>query len=156
MLVVDLATRTIAVWCAGWPVVADDPDRDARCFEPVVAAVEALAPGVEVVRPGLVAVAARGPARYFGGEAAVVERVVDVVAAQAGVQCRVGIADGLFAAALAAPRGLLVPPGGSAGFLGPLGIGELGGPAELVDLLHRLGLRTLGAFAALPVDDVAS
>ncbi len=29
-----------------------DPGRDARAFEPVVAAVEELAPGVEVVRPG--------------------------------------------------------------------------------------------------------
>jgi protein ImuB len=147
--------------CPELAVLADDPDRDARAFEPVVAAVETLAPGVEVVRPGLVAVPARGPARYFGSEPAVVERIVDVVAAQAGAQCQIGIADGLFAATLAAHRGLLVPPEGSAGFLAPLSIAELHQPtgvdrAALVDLLHRLGLRTLGAFAALPVDDVAS
>ncbi|MGH4015072.1 MAG: DNA polymerase Y family protein [Pseudonocardiaceae bacterium] len=154
--------------CPELAVLADDPDRDVRAFEPVVAAVEALAPGVEVVRPGLVAVPARGPAGYFGSEPAVAERIVDVVAAQAGVQCQIGIADGLFAATLAAHRGLLVPPDGSAGFLAMLGIGELRQPAAarfdrdtvdrsaLVDLLHRLGLRTLGAFAALPVDDVAS
>ncbi|HEY6421708.1 MAG TPA: DNA polymerase Y family protein [Pseudonocardiaceae bacterium] len=154
--------------CPELAVLVDDPDRDARAFEPVVAAVEALAPGVEVVRPGLVAVPARGPTRYFGSEPAVAERIVDVVAAQTGVQCQIGIADGLFAAALAAHRGLLVPPGESAGFLAPLGIAELRQPAAarfdrtaadraaLVDLLHRLGLRTLGAFAALDVDDVAS
>ncbi|MGH3797680.1 MAG: DNA polymerase Y family protein [Pseudonocardiaceae bacterium] len=148
--------------CPELAVLADDPDRDARAFEPVVVAVEALAPGVEMVRPGLVAVPARGPARYFGGEPAVAERIVDVVAAQAGVQCQVGIADGLFPATLAARRGLLVPPGGSAGFLATLGIGELNQPGTgvdrraLVELLHRLGLRSLGAFAALPVDDVAS
>ncbi|MGQ0715938.1 MAG: DNA polymerase Y family protein [Pseudonocardiales bacterium] len=149
--------------CPELAVLAHDPDRDARAFEPVVAAVEALAPGVEVVRPGLVAVPARGPTRYFGSEATVVERIVDVVAAQAGVRCQIGIADGLFAATLAAHRSLLVPPGGSAGFLAPLGVGELHQPAAtgidraaLVDLLHRLGLRTLGAFAALHVDDVAS
>jgi len=162
----------VAVWCPDWPVMAEDPDRDAGAFEPVVAAVEALAPGVEVVRPGLVAVPARGPTRYCGSEPVVVERIVDMVAAQAGVRCQIGIADGLFAATLAAHRGLLVPPGGSAGFLAPLGIGELRQPAAgvdrtrvdrtnadraaLVDLLHRLGLRSLGAFAALPVDDVAS
>jgi protein ImuB len=154
--------------CPELVVLADDPDRDARTFEPVVAAVEALAPGVELVRPGLVAVPARGPTRYFGSELAVAERIVDVVATQAGVECQIGIADGLFAATLAAHRGLLVPPGGSAGFLAALGIAELHQPtairfdrtatdrAALVDLLHRLGLRTLGAFAALPVDDVAS
>jgi protein ImuB len=146
--------------CPELVVLADDPDRDARVFEPVVAAVEALAPGVELVRPGLVAVPARGPTRYFGSEPAVAERIVDVVAAQAGMECQIGIADGLFAATLAAHRGLLVPPDGSAGFLATLSIAELHQPATdraaLVDLLHRLGLRTLGAFAALPVDDVAS
>jgi protein ImuB len=158
--------------CPELAVLADDPDRDARAFEPVVAAVEALTPGVEVVRPGLVALPARGPTRYFGSELTVVERIVDVVAAQAGVGCQIGIADGLFAGTLAAHRGLLVPPEGSARFLAPLSIAELYQPTTgfdrtgfdrtgrgrgaLVDLLHRLGLRTLGAFAALPVDDVAS
>ncbi|MGH3787881.1 MAG: DNA polymerase Y family protein [Pseudonocardiaceae bacterium] len=149
--------------CPELAVLADDPDRDARVFEPVVAAIEALAPGVEVVRPGLVAVPVRGLTRYFGSEPAVAERIVDVVATQAGVECQIGIADGLFPATLAAHRGLLVPPGGSVGFLASLGIAELHQPAAtgadraaLVDLLHRLGLRTLGAFAALPVDDVAS
>jgi len=148
--------------CPELAVLGDDPDRDARAFEPVVAAVEALAPGVEVVRPGLVAVPARGPTRYFGSERAVAERVLDVVAAETGVQCQVGIAEGLFAATLAAHRGLLVAPGRVGKFLAPLGIAELHRPAgagdrgDLVDLLHRLGLRTLGAFAALPTDDVAS
>jgi protein ImuB len=166
------SARVVVVWCPDWPVVAGaaagDLDRDTRVFEPVVAAVEALAPGVEVVRPGLVAVPARGPTRYFGSEPAVAERIVKVVAAQAGVRCQVGIADGLFAATLAAHRGLLVPPDGSVEFLALLSITELrqptvtegdqsaAGRAALVDLLHRLGLRTLGAFAALPLDDVAS
>jgi protein ImuB len=149
--------------CPELVVIVDDPDRDARAFEPVVVAVEALVPGVEVVCPGLVALPARGPTRYFGSESAVAERIVDVVVAQAGVNCQIGIADGLFAATLAAHRDLLVAPGQSAGFLAPLGIAELHQPpatgaerAALVDLLHRLGLRTLGAFAALSVDDVAS
>lgn len=148
--------------CPELAVLPDDADRDARAFEPVAAAVEALAPGVEVVRPGLVAVPARGPTRYFGTELAVAERVVDLVAAETGVECQVGTADGLFAATLAAHRGLLVGTGETATFLAPLGIAELHQPATgpdraaLVDLLHRLGLRTLGAFAALPVDDVAS
>lgn len=148
--------------CPELIVLPDDPDRDARAFEPVAAAVEALAPGVEVTRPGLVAVPALGPTRYFGTEPAVAERFVDLVAAETGVECQVGIADGLFAATLAAHRGLLVVSGQTAGFLAPLSIAELHQPATgparsaLVDLLHRLGLRTLGGFAALPVDGVAS
>ncbi|MBV9011295.1 MAG: DNA polymerase Y family protein [Pseudonocardiales bacterium] len=158
-----MPTRVVVVWCPELVVLADDPDRDAQGFEPVVAAVESLVPGVEVVCPGLVAVPARGPTRYFGDESRVAERIVEVVAARTGVQCQVGIADGLFAATLAAQRGLRVPPGDSVGFLAGLGIAELHQPAvtgadraALVDLLHRLGLRILGAFAALPVDDVAS
>ena len=103
-------TRVVVVWCPELAVLATDPDRDARAFEPVVAAVETLAPGVEVLRPGLVAVPARSPTRYFGSESTVVERIVDAVTTQAGVTCQIGIADGLFAATLAAHRGLLVPP----------------------------------------------
>ncbi len=169
--------------CPELVVLSADNGRDAARFEPVVAAVESLAPGVEVVRPGVIAVPARGPVRYFGSEPAVAERFIDQVAAETGFECQVGIADGLFAATLAARRSLIVPPGRSADFLAPLGIGELdqpsggsggafpggpGGPggsarradqtgrAELVHLLRRLGLRTLGSFAALPARDVLS
>src|SRR5262245_4335017 len=49
--------------CPHLVVVEHDPGRDARAYEPVVAAVEELAPGVEVVRSGACAVAARGPDR---------------------------------------------------------------------------------------------
>ena len=160
--------------CTDLLVFLADPERDARAFEPVAAAVEELAPGVEVIRPGVVAVPARGPANYFGGEDAVAELLVDKVASATGAECQVGIADGLFAAVLAANRGLLIPQGGSPAFLAPLSIGELatftgqagvgqfGGTdadarlAELIDLLRRLGLRTLGAFAAVTEGEVAS
>jgi protein ImuB len=159
--------------CPGLAVFDPDPDRDARLFEPVASAVEELAPGVEVVRPGVVAVPARGPVGYFGDAEQAAERLIDHVAAHAGVECQVGVADGLFAALLAARRGMVVPIGGTKEFLAPLAIGELDQPAdrfgpvragrmdrtdraELVDLLRRLGIRTLGAFAALPEKDVAS
>lgn len=149
--------------CPGLVVFDHDEARDARLFEPVAAAVEELAPGVEVVRPGLVVVAARGPVGYHGSAERAAERIVDHVAVRAGVEAQVGFADGLFAATLAAHRGLVVPPGRSREFLAPLGIHELDQPAEhredragLVDLLRRLGLRTLGAFAAVPERDVAT
>ncbi|KJS57981.1 hypothetical protein VM95_36190, partial [Streptomyces rubellomurinus] len=44
------------------------PEAETRRFEPVVAAVEAFTPRVEVVRPGLCAIPVKGPGRYFGGE----------------------------------------------------------------------------------------
>jgi protein ImuB len=148
--------------CPELVVFADDPDRDARLFEPVAAAVEELAVGVEIVRPGIVAVPARGPAGYFGGEEVAAERLIDQVALRTGAECQVGIADGLFAAILAARRGLIVEPGASREFLAPLSVRELHRPAEgqdrveLVDLLRRLGLRTIGAFAEVPERDVSA
>ncbi len=145
--------------CPELVVHQHDPDRDARLFEPVAAAVERQAVGVEVVRPGIVAVPVAGAAGYFGGEEALAELLINEVEAGAGVECQVGIADGLFAATLAARRAALVPPGGTEAFLAPLPITELNQPGddrgELVGLLRRLGLRTLGAFAALAERDVA-
>jgi protein ImuB len=72
----------------------------------------------------------------------------------------VGVADGRFAAALAARRAagadpLVVAPGESAAFLAPFPVTTLD-DLELVDLFPRLGLRTLGALAALPAADVVA
>lgn len=87
--------------CPELGVFGEDDGRDARLFEPVAAAVEELVVGVEVVRPGLVAVPVDGAAGYFGGEYQLVEKLVDHVSGAAGVECQVGVADGLFAATLA-------------------------------------------------------
>ncbi|MGH3715640.1 MAG: DNA polymerase Y family protein [Micromonosporaceae bacterium] len=139
--------------CPELVVLPHDPARDARMFEPVVTAVETIAPGVAVHRPGSCAVAVRGPARYFGGERAAAERMVDHVADSCGVECQVGVADGIFTAVHAARAGVVVPRGRSAEFLAELDVAALERP-ELVDTLRRLGIRTLGAFAGLPEADV--
>src|SRR4051794_41400170 len=54
--------------CPAVAVLELDQAGDARAFEPVVAAVEAFAPGVEIIRPGMCALGTRGPSRYFGGD----------------------------------------------------------------------------------------
>jgi protein ImuB len=141
--------------CPQLIAVADDPGRDARAFEPVVAAVEEVAVGVEVIRPGACALSARGPARYFGGEEEAAERIVEQVAQACAVECQVGIADGVFAAGLAARAGRVVPPGRTREFLAGVPVEALERP-ELTDLLRRLGIKTLGDFAALPAADVLS
>jgi hypothetical protein len=97
------------------------------------------------------AVPTRGPARYFGGDEALTRLAADAVA---GHEVGLGIADGLFAAALAAraavgARPVIVAPGETPAFLTPWPVATLGRP-ELADLLGRLGIRTLGRFAALP------
>lgn len=152
--------RQAQAQCPELAVFDDDEARDARLFEAVAAAVEELVVGVEVVRPGVVAVPVTGAASYFGGEDRLLELLMDHVSGAAGVECQIGIADGLFAAQLAARRSELVKRGRTAEFLAGLGIAELDQPgserAELVDLLRRLGLRTLGAFAALSEREVNS
>jgi protein ImuB len=144
--------------CPGLVLAAHDPDRDARAFEPVVAAVEkTVAPKVEVLQPGECAFPARGAARYHGGEPELAARVAaaaDRVLGGTG-RCRVGIAGGTFAAGLAARHGVLVPAGETAAFLAPFGVATLDRP-DLADLLARLGLRTLGQLAALPRADLAT
>lgn len=159
-------------------IVASDPARDARAFEPVVAALDAITPRVEVSRPGLVAVGTRGPSRYHGGDAALGARIVAVLAATLPrpAPVRVGVADGIFAATCAAHRPRRPTPGAAPGAAsGPVTVIAPGetpaflaswpvavaavhlGTAEAdaaADVLGRLGLRTLGSLATLAATDV--
>ena len=68
---------------------------------------------------GVACAARAGPAGYFGGELAAAEQPVDQAAARTGVEGQAGVADGLFAAVLAARRGLAVAPGAAPAFLAP-------------------------------------
>lgn len=151
--------------CPRLAVVAADPVRDHRAFAPVVAQIEERAPGVQLVRAGLCALRARGPARYYGGEAEAARVLLGVLGDQGLVNCRAGVADGLFAAEQAARVGTtpadpvrVLPPGEAPGFLAALPITTLdaavGAGTELPGLLARLGVQTLGAFAALEADRV--
>ncbi|MEP6600087.1 MAG: DNA polymerase Y family protein [Actinomycetota bacterium] len=154
-----LRRREAQARCPQLTVLARDPAAEARAFEPVVVALESIAPGVEVTRPGLAAIGVRGPTRYFGGETAVLHaltRAMNDTAADAAADALLGVADGSFAAEQAARRGLVVAAGASPQFLAELPVSTLdpSGNSPLVDLLRRLGLRTLGAFAALPARDV--
>ncbi len=200
---------------------AEPGPANVRRHERMIVIVTGFCPDVEVVEPGVCAFGTRGPARYFGGELALATRIIATLTdssvpgqaadgqaaddgqasvpgqASASAGVRVGIADGLFAALLAAraprssaPRGsaprssaprssaprssaprsdtpasgpeqerddpvTVVPPGETAGFLAVQPVSVLA-DQDLARLLVRLGLGTLGDFAALPVRDVAS
>ncbi|MGH8960472.1 MAG: DNA polymerase Y family protein [Jatrophihabitantaceae bacterium] len=138
--------------CPQLRVLARDEAAEARAFEPVVVALESIAPGVEIVRPGLALIGARGPTRYFGSEDGVLVALSRAIAAWAS-DVQLGVADGAFAAEQAARQGVVVAAGGSPEFLAGLPIAALGRPV-LADLLRRLGIGTLGDFAALPARDV--
>ena len=92
--------------CPDLLVLERDEAREARAFEQVARTIEVFAPRLEIVRPGTCALPTRGPSRYFGGDHTLAAKVH---AAVAGVlagrtTCRVGVADGPFAADLAARR----------------------------------------------------
>ncbi len=183
---VGLRVREAEARCAGLVVLDADDAADARAFELVVRAVEELVPRLVLERPGQLSFPTRGPSRYFGGDDALAARIVACVRALDIADVRAGIADGAFAAGLAARatsedhgsagRGrrvgdtVVVPPGETPSFLAPWPVTVLAGSVDaafgeahgggntdgngLVDLLARLGLRTLGAFAELPAPAV--
>jgi protein ImuB len=144
--------------CPTLLVLDRDLARDARVFEPVVAALDALTPRVEVVEPGRVAFPTRGPSRFFGGDDALATQAHAIVTEALGGRgaCQVGVADGIFAATLAAQVAepiQVVAPGRSAELLAGWPVASLDRP-ELTDVWVRLGLTTLGAVAALRESDV--
>ncbi|MBI8999403.1 DNA polymerase Y family protein [Corynebacterium sp. CCM 9185] len=147
--------------CPALTLIDDDPDRDARLFEQVLAGVDAVAASVEVLRSGLLVVDAAAAARYHGGEDTAAQRLIDAVAL-AGVDCFVGIADGIATALIAARVGAVVPEGRSARFLAPrslrLAVAEesLDCDPAIVETLTELGVRTFGDLAALPAAAVTT
>ena len=186
-IVVGQRRRQAQACCPHVRLVAHDPDGDARRFENVVTAIAALIPRVEITEPGMLSFLAKGPSRYFGGEQAMAERMTDLAtsviagpdpaspAGSAVTTCPalaavggfgMGIADGRFAAAIAARqaaargRPMIVDSGvdATADFLAPLSVHLLASVAglddEFVELLQRLGVRQLGQLAALSVADV--
>lgn len=185
--------RQAQACCPHVRIVAHDPDGDARRFEGVVTAIAALIPRVEITEPGMLSFLAKGPSRYFGGEAAMADRMTALASTAAGSSfvtddsrgidaggttprlCPalaavggfgMGVADGRFAAAIAARKaaargGPAIVPGGmqaTAAFLAPLPVQLLvtvaGLDDDFVQLLHQLGIRQLGQLAALSVADV--
>ncbi|MCB0990784.1 MAG: DNA polymerase Y family protein [Acidimicrobiales bacterium] len=166
--------------CPQLEVIEHDPDRDARYFEPVVAALERFTPRVEILGPGRCSFPTRGPSRYFGGDRSLADQIVQTLRAEiaalftaggcpAGYEPKVGVADGLFSAALAAEVvsaradtcALVIEPGASRSFIAPMAVSELqrwSAPLDdgenLVGLFWRLGLKTLGDVARLPPSDL--
>ena len=115
--------RLVVIWC---PELQQEGPRgeEARRFVQVVDRPGELCPWTHPIRLGVCALPARGPARFFGGEEMVVSRLVEAV----GENAHVGVADGLFAAVLAARARLIVPGRGGAPLPGALVGGHLGPP----------------------------
>jgi len=137
--------------CPGLTVVPADPARDLKQFEPLAVGLEKVVSGVQVIRPGLVALRAAGAARYYGDDATAAHRLIDTLTGLGVPDVRIGVADGVFTATQAAYTAqpiLVVPPGESGVFLAPLPVTRLE-DEELSRLLPQLGVTTLGDFTRL-------
>ncbi len=124
---------------------------DGSTLRDLLALLDALSvfcPFTELVRLGLFVLPVRGPSRFYGGEAAVMDIVTRTVHDVAGHQASLGIADGLFCAEIAARQRLVVPPGATSSFRRVQPLAVLG-REDLVTTCRRLGLHTVGSFADL-------
>ena len=154
-----LRVREAQARCTDLIVRPYEQQLDSRTFETIIASIEELMPGVQLVRPGIAAIRSRGPARYYGGEKPAGLALVALLDELGVPGARVGVADGPFTGeqaartATSAQRVRVVPEGESDRFLTALPVSLVDDPA-LITLLRRLGISTLGQFAALPAEDV--
>jgi protein ImuB len=144
-----LTVRQAEALCPTAAIVGVDPVATSRLAERIATELYEVAPAVEVRLDGRVWLDLHGlplPAHAVG-------EARRRLRAAAGTEPRLGLAAGPFAAALAAARarpGRLLRVEDVGAFLGPLPAAELPGlDAEQLERLDLLGLRTLGAVAAL-------
>jgi protein ImuB len=127
----------------------EEPDGSTlRDYLSLFDALSVLCPFSEAVRLGLYVLPVRGPSRFYGGEAAVIDMVAHTVHDVVGHEVSLGIADGLFCAELAAAQSVVVPPGATSTFRRSQPLAVLG-REDLVTTCRRLGLHTVGSFADL-------
>ena len=102
-----------------------------------------------------------GAVRLFGEPPEIAARVRETVRAEVGVTCSVGVAPNKLvakiASAAAKPDGVvLVARDGVRAFLDPLPVERLWGVGEkTLELLHRLGVRTIGDLVGTPAPVLA-
>lgn len=181
-VVSTLRIREAQARCPDLTLLRYDEEWQLRCFGSILDLLEEYVPEVEGMSPGRCAIPARGPARYYGGEQTAAEHLAAELVVRSSLArasgVRIGVADDLFTAGVAAEYGGLpegssrhdeeerktavppspvtvVPSGGSRSFLAPLPV-EILPNSEIVSLLERLGVRTLGGFAALDSAGVSS
>jgi DNA polymerase-4 len=146
--------------CPQAVVLAPDHDAYARVSHGVMEVFRSVTPLVEPISLDEAFLDVRGAARRLGSPRQIGEWIRATVEDEQGVTCSVGVASTKFVAKLASarckPDGLLVVPADAVvAFLHPLPVGALwgvGGKTEQV--LHDLGLRTVGDLAHTPVSTI--
>lgn len=149
--------REAEALCPGATTLVSDPAAEAVAFEPIAVLIESLVPRVEVSHPGMLFVPVKGAVGYYGGEVALVARIEVELDRLGAAGAHLGLADGPFAARLAAARATDGPVvvTDTARFLSEHDVSVIE-VEELVDTFRWLGITTLGDLSRLPRDAIAS
>jgi protein ImuB len=148
--------------CPELALVTPDAERTESMWEELIGRLESVGAAVEPGRPGEAYFEAEGLEGIWGGH---LEGVLKRVRRALDMPARIGAAPARFVSYAAAwgargrgaKRRAIVPPGAERAFLAPLSVAMLDGrlEADISVELERLGIRTLGALAALPSGAVA-
>ena len=143
--------------CPDAVVIAPDFETFATVSSSVMENFRRITPLVEVLSLDEAVLDVRGSTRRLGSPVEIAERLRATIHDEQGITCSVGLAASMTMAKLASrwakPDGVFVcPPSSVTTLLHPLDVGELYGVGEKTrELLHRLGLVTVGDLAHTPV-----
>jgi hypothetical protein len=140
--------RLLALWVEALSVEASDGSTLRRTTQ-LLDALSVICPFTEVPRRGLFVMPLRGPSRFYGGVATVIEVVLATCHEVVADVVQLGVAEGLFVAELAARHQHLVDHDESLRYLQAQPL-EVLGRRDLATTGRRLGVHTVGAFAAWP------
>lgn len=138
-----------------------DTQRELRAFLYITDVLSQVAPRLALQEPGICLIPLLGPTRYFGGEDAFVQHVTLLIQEalrdlSIDASFGIGVADGVFAATLAAQQQhspCVIKEGETVEFLGKQSVRVLR-KFPCVDVLHKMGIHTLQEFALLNELDV--
>ena len=163
-----MAVRAARGRCPELLLASRDADAEARTFASAVQALDDTVARFTVLGPGAVSIPVDSLRHAHADESTAVEHLLETLTERTGWEFLPGIADTPFAALLAARTATRVEPGRTREFLAAqstraldaaLVLDETLEPSvlsDLVSVLERLGLRTLGAFADLDPADVGT
>src|SRR6188472_331172 len=143
--------------CPDAEVVPPDFDTFTTVSASVMENFRRITPLVEVLSLDEAFLDVRGATRRLGSPLEVAERLRAIIHDEQGITCSVGVAASVSVAKLASRRAkpdgvVVVPPSAVTTYLHPLDVGELWGVGEkTTELLHRLGLMTVGDIAHTPL-----
>jgi DNA polymerase-4 len=143
--------------CPGAEVVAPDFDTFTTVSASVMENFRRVTPLVEVLSLDEAFLDVRGSTRRLGSPVEIAERLRATIHDEQGITCSVGIAASVTMAKMASrwakPDGVFVcTPSSLTTWLHPMDVGELYGVGEKTsELLHRLGLVTVGDLAHTPL-----